>query len=84
MVHHHEQRNDSTDPSSTDPSAADAPDVEPRSGPVNRRPVPGGQVEPPWLRPRFHRRVRPRASTIMLLIVWIAVLALYLELRPGG
>lgn len=40
----------------------------------------------PVARPSSVRRARMglRASTVMLIAVWIAVLALYLAVRPGG
>ncbi|MBO0852198.1 MAG: hypothetical protein J2P18_00340 [Nocardia sp.] len=41
-------------------------------------------IEAGWLRPRERQWGRPRVSTILLLLVWIGVLLLYLEVRPGG
>ena len=42
-------------------------------------------VEAGWLRPYTRPLLgRPRVSTVVLSLVWIGVLILYLEIRPGG
>lgn len=46
---------------------------------------PGAAVHTRWHRlwPRRQQLGRPRVSTLVLMSVWIAVLALYLEIRPA-
>ncbi|MCM6776300.1 hypothetical protein NDR87_20360 [Nocardia sp. CDC159] len=44
-----------------------------------------GAVDAGWLRPHTRPlRGRPRASTVVLVLIFIAALLAYLELRPGG
>ncbi|QIS22240.1 hypothetical protein [Nocardia terpenica] len=78
MTHHHEsQQSDGNDQS--DPGSGDTPDVEAFVGRVTE-----GSVDTGWLRPHTRRALgRPRVSTVVLMIVWIAVFVLYLELRPA-
>ncbi|WP_280269348.1 hypothetical protein [Nocardia wallacei] len=39
---------------------------------------------PRWMRMRRQPIGRPRVSTMVLMSVWIAVLVVYLQVRPGG
>lgn len=76
----HEHHDDRSDQSSDSGPGGDPPDA---ANPVTSRGV-SGSVDAGWLRPRARPSGRPRVSTVALLLVWIGVLILYLELRPGG
>ena len=74
--------NDTDDQSnlSFEPTASETPDAEPQPG-TRVDPI----VEQGWLwRPRPRPHGRARGSTILLMAMWIAVLLLYLQMRPGG
>ncbi|WP_067675680.1 hypothetical protein [Nocardia miyunensis] len=78
---HHSHQSDGGDSQSSgsDRDQSDAPEP----GDVRARAI-EGIVDTGWLRPHTYRRSgRPRVSTIVLLIVWIALLVLYLEVHPG-
>jgi hypothetical protein len=80
MVHHDHHHDDSGDQPSG-PDQGDVPDVDAEPARARAR---EGTVETGWLRPRGYRALgRPRVSTMVLVIVWIALLVLYLELHPG-
>jgi hypothetical protein len=82
MVHHNHHHDDDAGGQSGGPDQGDAPDVD--TAPAHTR-VRDGGVEAGWLRPRAYRALgRPRISTIVLLVLWIAVLVLYLEMHHPG
>jgi hypothetical protein len=82
MVHHTHHQDDDGGGQSGGPDQGDAPDADVESG---RRSVARGMVDPGWLRPHSYRALgRPRISTIVLLLIWIAVLVLYLEVHIPG
>ncbi|WP_280269347.1 hypothetical protein [Nocardia wallacei] len=65
---------------SSDSGAAGAADAAAAQSPQARV---AGSVEAGWLRPHARRTLgRPRISTILLVLLWIAVLVLYLQVRP--
>ncbi|MFQ6396500.1 hypothetical protein ACLMAJ_23890 [Nocardia sp. KC 131] len=74
---------DSTDGGSSDYPAGDPGDVPPYQPSTHDL-----AVESVWLRhrppPLRRHPALPRASTIMLMAAFVAVLLLYLMLRPGG
>ncbi|RDI68955.1 hypothetical protein [Nocardia pseudobrasiliensis] len=76
----HEHRGDDRSNDQTSGSdSGDAPDFVRARG---RRTE--GMVDSGWLRPHTRpARGRPRASTVILLLIFISALALYLEVRPG-
>ncbi|WP_157126425.1 hypothetical protein [Nocardia mikamii] len=63
--------------------AADADSTVPATPDPSRMEVrPVGRISMPRRLRRAHTGMRP--STLALITVWIAVLALYLAVRPGG
>lgn len=78
---HHDHHSDGGDSQSggSDRDQADAPEsVAARARGLD------GTVDTGWLRPHTYRHLgHPRISTIILLIVWIALLVLYLEVHTG-
>ncbi|MFF0493421.1 hypothetical protein ACWDSJ_28835 [Nocardia sp. NPDC003482] len=81
MHDHHARNDDRSDQSSDSGSGGDGPDlVRVRARRVD------GTVDAGWLRPQHQQphRGRPRASTVALVLIFIAVLLAYLELRPNG
>ncbi|MFI5777576.1 hypothetical protein [Nocardia sp. NPDC051570] len=79
-MHHDHRGDDRSDDQSSDSGPDDTPDFV--RAPTRRV---EGTVDAGWLRPHSRPvRGRPRASTVVLLLVWISVLILYLEVRPGG
>ncbi|MBF6174826.1 hypothetical protein [Nocardia blacklockiae] len=77
---HDQGGGDRSDQSSDSGSASgDAPDAA-QSVPGRRA---EGTVDAGWLRPHARRALgRPRVSTVLLIVLWIAVLLLYLQLHP--
>lgn len=81
MVHHNHHQDDGSGQSGG-PDQGDTPDVDVEPARARLR---DGTVDAGWLRPRAYRALgHPRISTIVLLLLWIALLVLYLEVhRPG-
>ncbi|WP_216896864.1 hypothetical protein [Nocardia alni] len=81
MVHHSHNQDSGDAGSSSTPDSPDA-DAPERDESARGRGT-AGMVEAGWLRPHAYRALgHPRVSTIILLIVWIALLVLYLEVSP--
>ncbi|MEG8182451.1 hypothetical protein GZH49_28675 [Nocardia terpenica] len=79
MTHHHDSQRNDGGSDQPDPGSGDTPDIEAFVGRVTE-----GSVDAGWLRPHTRRALgRPRVSTVVLTIVWIAVFVLYLEIRPA-
>ncbi|MEV5649843.1 hypothetical protein AB0L57_16495 [Nocardia sp. NPDC052254] len=76
----HDHHDDRSDQSSDSGPGGEPPDA---AKSVTRRGL-SDSVEAGWLRPRAQPLGHVRASTVVLLLVWIGVLILYLEVRPGG
>ncbi|MQY22807.1 hypothetical protein [Nocardia macrotermitis] len=78
---HHDHHSDGGDSQSggSDRDQADAPEP----GGIRARGI-DGIVDTGWLRPHTYRRLgHPRVSTVVLLVLWIALLVLYLQVHVG-
>ncbi|PPJ24157.1 hypothetical protein [Nocardia nova] len=76
----HDHHDDRSDQSSDSGPGGDPPDAA-TPGPRRTR---ADSVEAGWLRPHANPLGRPRVTTVVLLLAWIALLILYLQVRPGG
>ena len=76
MAHHDHHADIPLDSS----SGGDTPDIDPLGG-IRR--AGNGFVDVGWLRPYRAPLGRPRGSTVILLLAWIALFALYVAVRPG-
>ena len=55
----------------------------PEGPPVQDIALTAGTVDAGWLRPRDRRpRGRPRATTLVLIVLWVALLIVYLQVHP--
>lgn len=78
----HDHHDDRSDQSSDSGPGGDPPDADAaKPGPRRTR---ADSVEAGWLRPHTNPLGRPRVTTVVLLLAWIALLILYLQVRPGG
>jgi hypothetical protein len=82
--HHHDGADSSSGGSASGGPDQDQPDAPDTESLRDRTRILDGTVDTGWLRPHTYRRLgHPRVSTIVLLMVWIAVVILYLEVHPG-